>query len=118
MPQSLKAVRCYIKRDKSGFSKKFYPKYLLYLSDSNHFVMAGQKMQIIRSAYYGVTMDQAKVDKKTPGYLGKVRSNLVGTEYSIFDQGESPDKGIPPEQVRCQHGAVIYVSIAGSEPGG
>ncbi len=96
-------------RNKSGFSKKFYPRYELYVSGTHRFIMAAQKMQIMRSAHYSITVDPKVMDKKAPGYLGKLRSNLMGTEFNMFSQGENPASGVPQEQVRAQHGAVVYV---------
>ena len=39
-----------------------------------------------------ITIDQAKFSKDVKGYLGKVRSNFLGTEFSIFDSKENPKK--------------------------
>jgi len=102
-------LQCSIRRDKAGFSKKFYPKYDLFLSSNEHFIMAGQKMQIMRSAYYLVCLDGQNMSKSVPGYLGKLRSNLVGTEFNMFGEGENPDTHLPPQKIRDQHGAVFYV---------
>jgi hypothetical protein len=51
-------------------------------------------------------MDQEKVKKKNAGFLGKVRSNFLGTEFSLYDNGANPDKAKNPESVRTQHGVV------------
>jgi hypothetical protein len=48
-----------------------------------------------------ISMDQDKVGKNGSGYLGKVRSNFLGTEFSIFDDGSNPDKAKTPDSVRC-----------------
>lgn len=53
-----------------------------------------------------ISMDQEKVDKKSAGFLGKVRSNFLGTEFSIFDNGCNPEKAKTPESIRLQHGVV------------
>ena len=45
-------------------------------------------------------MDQEKVGKSSAGYLGKVRSNFLGTEFSIYDNGSNPEKAKTPESVR------------------
>jgi len=44
-----------------------------------------------------ISMDQEKVGKKGSGYLGKVRSNFLGTEFCIFDTGENPEKAKTPD---------------------
>jgi hypothetical protein len=45
-------------------------------------------------------MDQEKVGKDGSGFLGKVRSNFLGTEFSIFDAGSNPEKAKTPDSVR------------------
>jgi len=32
------------------------------------------------------------MEKSVSGYLGKVRSNFLGTEFTIFDHGKNPKK--------------------------
>ena len=44
-----------------------------------------------------ISMDQEKIDKKSAGYLGKVRSNFLGTEFSIYDNGLNPKKAKTPD---------------------
>ena len=86
-----------------------YPRYNLVLSNNQKFLLAGQKMNMLGSAHYIITMEQVDMTKKGPGYLGKIRSDSTGTEYNLLDQGENPSSGLPPERVRNQHAAVYYV---------
>ena len=61
-------------------------------------------------------MDQDKAVKTGTGYLGKVRSNFLGTEFTIYDDGQNPEKAKSPETVRCQHGVVQYeTNVLGSK---
>ncbi len=46
--------------------------------------------------------------KKNQGYLGKLRSNFVGTEFSIFNGGKNPKKAKVETDIREQHGVVEY----------
>jgi len=54
--------------------------------------------------------------KKTGrGYLGKLRSNFVGTEFQIFDNGLNPKDTDPEEtsdgkSVRLEMGSIIYAA--------
>ena len=41
-------------------------------------------------------------------YLGKVRSNFLGTEFEIFDSKENPKKVNSREEGRRQYGVVQY----------
>ena len=38
--------------------------------------------------------------KGTQGYLGKLRSNFLGTEFYIYDTGKNPGKAKNFEEVR------------------
>jgi len=41
---------------------------------------------------YMITIETKKFEKDTKGYLGKVRSNFLGTEFYLFDGKENPKK--------------------------
>ena len=79
---------------------RFWPKYILSLSQTNQFLLTGKKRSGSKTSNYMISMDQEKVGKKGSGYLGKVRSNFLGTEFSIYDTGENPDKAKSPENIR------------------
>lgn len=86
-----------------------YPKYDLFLSGNSKFLLAGVKMNMMGSSHYILSLDPDASSKDTPGYLGKIRSDKSGKEYNLFDQGENPSAGFPPDRIRNQLGAVIYV---------
>jgi len=48
--------------------------------------------------------------KKSPYFLGKLRSNFLGTEFNVWDHGENPKKASNMEKVREQLGVVMYES--------
>jgi len=48
-----------------------------------------------------ISIDEAKMKKNTKGYLGKLRSNFLGTEFYIYDSGENPKKAKSLDDVRC-----------------
>lgn len=108
LPQNLGRVRLCVMKNNTGLVKKFYPEYKLYLRDNDRFLMAGKKMQLMRSAYYLISTEVQVTNRKTAGCLGKLRSNFQGTEFDLFGIGENPKKRVPFDQVRAQHAAVIY----------
>jgi len=71
--------------------------------------MIGQKNQIMRSAYYLIGLDRNSMSKKAPGYIGKLRSNLLKSEFSLFGEGEKPNNNLPLNEIRNEHAAIIYV---------
>ena len=73
-------------------AKCVWPKYTLSLSTTNQFLLTGKKRAGNKTSNYMITMDQEKVGKNGSGFLGKVRSNFLGTEFYLYDNGENPDK--------------------------
>jgi tubby-related protein 1 len=54
--------------------------------------------------------------KGSKGYLGKVRSNFLGTEFYLYDDGNNPKKAKSIEGVREQLGLVEYeTNVLGSK---
>ena len=62
------------------------------LSDGNKFLLNGKKRSGNTTSNYMISLDQEKLKKGTNGYLGKVRSNFLGTEFYLYDTGENPGK--------------------------
>jgi tubby-related protein 1 len=56
------------------------------------------------------------LNKDANGYLGKCRSNFLGTEFSIFDSKENPKKANNKDEQRNCHGVVQYeTNVLGSK---
>lgn len=102
-------------RHKSGFNR-LWPKYTLQLSDGAKFLLTGKKRSGNTTSNYMITIEQEKMKKDTKGYLGKLRSNFLGTEFYIYDTGKNPTKAKTVEQSREQHGVVQYeTNVLGSK---
>ena len=103
-------LQCTIRRDKSGFNRLF-PKYYMSLSEGLTFLLAGKKRAGNRTSNYMVTMHQKDFNTKSSSFLGKVRSNFLGTEFMLYDNGLNPKrKGANPNNIRSELGVVLYVS--------
>jgi tubby-related protein 1 len=59
-----------------------------------------------------ITVDQDNLKRKGKGYLAKLRSNFLGTEFVVYDDGEAPEKkkNMLPNEVRNEVGSIVYVS--------
>lgn len=56
------------------------------------------------------------MEKSPNGYLGKVRSNFLGTEFCVYDSGKNPKKAKTKDQIRSQQGVVQYeTNVLGSK---
>lgn len=49
-------------------------------------------------------------NKKSDSYIGKLRSNFMGTEFNIYDSGKNPKNSSNFDLVRHQLGSIIYKS--------
>lgn len=99
LPALIGQVQCTITRSKSGFDRLF-PKYTLSLSNGSKYLLTGKKRGMNSTSNYMITIEQKKFEKESNGYLGKVRSNFLGTEFYLFDSKENPKKVDDKEEAR------------------
>ena len=69
-------------------------------------MLTGKKRGMNSTSNYMITIDQQKFAKDANGYLGKVRSNFLGTEFYIYDAKENPKKAAAKEEMRQSMGVV------------
>lgn len=78
-------IQCYIKRDRSTQA------YLLYLSlnqassDDGKFLLAARKCRRPTYTDYIISLNPEDVSKGSSTYIGKLRSNFLGTKFTIYD---------------------------------
>jgi len=99
LPALIGQIQCTIERNKSGLDRLF-PKYILTLSQGNRYMLTGKKRTLNSTSNYMITIDQNKFAKDANGYLGKVRSNFLGTEFYIYDSKENPKKASTQDDCR------------------
>uniref|UniRef100_A0A671EFV9 Tubby-like protein n=1 Tax=Rhinolophus ferrumequinum TaxID=59479 RepID=A0A671EFV9_RHIFE len=107
-------VQCCISRDKRGVDKGMFPFYYLYLEvaeDQKHFLLAARKRKMSKTSNYLISLDPTDLSRNGNNFMGKVRSNALGTKFTIFDNGVNPErKNYVPESARLREelGAVCY----------
>eukprot|EP01138_Halocafeteria_seosinensis_P015407 gb/GECG01015724.1/.p1 GENE.gb/GECG01015724.1/~~gb/GECG01015724.1/.p1 ORF type:complete len:505 (+),score=67.99 gb/GECG01015724.1/:1-1515(+) len=109
LPIDAGVVQCYIERKKTGL-KWMYPEYYLYMKNDDRFLLAAKKRSKQKTSNYLMSMDKGDMSRDSPNFLGKVRSNLMGTEFIVYDDGQNPSKASNPEEVREELGVVTYAS--------
>merc|ERR1719150_1640078 len=69
-----------------------------------------------KSSNYWISMDRMHMNQDSTSYLGKVRANFVGTEFTIYDNGVNPSKQsiAGPRGARREFGAVLYGANIGA----
>ncbi|XP_028339501.2 tubby-related protein 2 [Physeter macrocephalus] len=109
-----RTVQCRISRDKRGVDKSMFPFYYLYLEAADgrkHFLLAGRKRKRSKTSNYLLSLDPTDLSRDGENFVGKVRSNVLGTKFTIFDNGVNPErKNFVPETARIREelGAVCY----------
>ncbi|XP_017355991.1 tubby-related protein 2 [Cebus imitator] len=111
-------MQCYINRDNRGVDKGLFPLYYLYLENPNglkHFLLAGRKRRRSKTSNYLISLDPTDLSRDGDNFVGKVRSNALGTKFTIFDNGVNPDREHlirDTARIRRELGAVCYETNA------
>ncbi|XP_054322179.1 tubby-related protein 2 isoform X5 [Pongo pygmaeus] len=117
-------MQCYLTRDKRGVDKGLFPLYYLYLETSDslkvqsagptalrHFLLAGRKRRRSKTSNYLISLDPSHLSRDGDNFVGKVRSNVFSTKFTIFDNGVNPDREHlirNTARIRRELGAVCY----------
>nr|CAD1838674.1 unnamed protein product [Ananas comosus var. bracteatus] len=79
-------IQCFIKRDKS---KLTYHLYLCLspavLVESGKFLLSAKRNRRTTCTEYIISMDADNISKSSSTYIGKLRSNFLGTKFIIYD---------------------------------
>jgi tubby-related protein 1 len=105
IPRNVGVIQCTINRNKSGFNK-FWPKYAMHLSDGNKFLLSAKKRAANKTSNYLISTDPEDLNKNSASYLGKLRSNFLGTEFYIYNEGSAARKANNEYEIREQHGCI------------
>ena len=78
--------------------------------------MAGKKRARNKTSNYLISTESKKLKKRQQGTLGKLRSNFLGTEFHIYDEGVNPKKKVPMQNIRKELGIVQYkINVLGTK---
>lgn len=115
-PRSAGVVQCYIHRFKSGMNKLF-PLYHVFMKDGDRFLLAAKKRSKQRTSNYLISSNKDDLSRTGPNFVGKLRSNFVGTEFTVYNNGVNPkDAGGDTDRLRTELALVTYASnVLGSK---
>ncbi|XP_067875954.1 tubby protein-like isoform X3 [Heterodontus francisci] len=88
-------IKCRITRDKKGMDKGMFPTYYLHMERDDGkkiFLMAGRKRKKSKTSNYLISTDPTNLSRGGECFIGKLRSNVLGTKFTVFDNGVNPDK--------------------------
>ncbi|XP_041350577.1 tubby-related protein 3-like isoform X2 [Gigantopelta aegis] len=107
-PQGV-TVKCRITRDKKGVDRGIFPTYYLHMEKDDGkktFLLAGRKRKKSATSNYLISTDPTDLSRGGESFVGKLRSNLLGTQFTLFDNGENPKKSV--DGARREMVAVAY----------
>jgi len=79
-------IQCFIKRDKSKLTYRLYLCLSSAVLDENgKFLLAAKRSQRTTRTDYAISMDSKSFSRSSTGYIGKLRSNFLGTKFIIYD---------------------------------
>ncbi|XP_022762924.1 tubby-like F-box protein 8 [Durio zibethinus] len=91
-------IQCYIKRDKS---KLTYHLFLCLstslLVENGKFLLSAKRTRRTTSTEYVISMNADNISRSSSSYIGKLRSNFLGTKFIIYDtQPAYTSAHVPP----------------------
>ncbi|XP_072348673.1 uncharacterized protein [Scyliorhinus torazame] len=110
-PQGI-VIKCRITRDKKGMDKGMFPTYYLHLEKDDGkkiFLMAGRKRKKSKTSNYLISTDPTNLSRGGESFIGKLRSNVLGTKFTVFDNGVNPDRIPMVQECRTLREEVVAV---------
>ncbi|XP_061374321.1 tubby-like F-box protein 3 isoform X2 [Gastrolobium bilobum] len=84
-------LQCFIKRDRSTQTYHLFLS-LSTLADEGKFLLAARKCRRSTCTDYIISLDADDISRGSNTYVGKLRSNFLGTKFTIYD-GQPPHAG-------------------------
>ncbi|KAM4617830.1 tubby protein homolog isoform 7-T7 [Discoglossus pictus] len=112
-PQGV-TIKCRITRDKKGMDRGMYPTYYLHLEREDGkkvFLLAGRKRKKSKTSNYLISIDPTDLSRGGESFIGKLRSNLMGTKFTVYDNGVNPVKtssSLEASNLRQELAAICY----------
>jgi hypothetical protein len=79
-------IQCFIKRDKANFTYHLFlclsPALLV---ENGKFLLSAKRIRRTTCTEYVISMDADNISKSSSTYIGKLRSNFLGTKFIIYD---------------------------------
>ncbi|XP_049878743.1 protein king tubby 1 [Pectinophora gossypiella] len=102
--------KCRIARDRKGMDRGLYPTYFLHLEKDygkKVFLLAARKRKKSATSNYLISTDPTELTRQADSFAGKLRSNLLGTAFTVYDNGKAWRKH-DHSKTRHELAAVVY----------
>ncbi|KAJ8543007.1 hypothetical protein K7X08_005530 [Anisodus acutangulus] len=103
-------LQCFIKRDKKNATFYLYLALSPSLMDQGKFLLAARRHRNGAHTEYIISLDADDLTQRSKVYVGKLRSDFLGTKYTIYDS-QPPHNGARPSSSRsCRRFASKQIS--------
>jgi tubby-related protein 1 len=95
-PRDNTPVQCFVKRDRTTSTYQLWlqssPPNPAVIEEGGKFLLAAGKLRHATSTEYIISMNAADLSEESSNYVGKLRSNFLGTKFTIYDT-QRPNHG-------------------------
>ncbi|TMW91341.1 hypothetical protein EJD97_014474 [Solanum chilense] len=103
-------LQCFIKRDKKNATFYLYLALSPSLMDQGKFLLAARRYRNGAHIEYIISLDADDLSQRSKAYVGKLRSDFLGTNFTIYDS-QAPHNGARPSSSRsCRRFASKQIS--------
>ncbi|XP_050821710.1 tubby-related protein 3 isoform X3 [Gopherus flavomarginatus] len=98
-------------RSHSPYSESERPSSATSQKSATTFLLAGRKRKKSKTSNYLISIDPTDLSREGESFIGKLRSNLMGTKFTVYDHGVSPGKAqglIEKAHTRQELAAICY----------
>ncbi|KAL8214910.1 hypothetical protein R6Q57_004359 [Mikania cordata] len=85
-------IQCFIKRNRSAQTYHLYLSLNQASNDDGKFLLAAKKCRRATCTDYIISLNAEDVSKGSSTYIGKLRSNFLGTKFTVYD-AQPPNGG-------------------------
>uniref|UniRef100_A0A0E0ANZ3 Tubby-like F-box protein n=1 Tax=Oryza glumipatula TaxID=40148 RepID=A0A0E0ANZ3_9ORYZ len=78
-------MKCFIARNRTTQTYYLYIGLTDALTDDGKFLLAARKCRRTTCTEYLISLDMNDISKRTDTYVGKLRSNFLGTKFTVYD---------------------------------
>jgi len=86
-------VQCFIKRDRTTSTYQLFLGLPPTLVENGKFLLAARKFRRATSTDYIISINSEDMSRGSTTYVGKLRSNFLGTKFTIYDS-QPPHNGV------------------------
>ncbi|XP_078434005.1 tubby-like F-box protein 8 [Wolffia australiana] len=90
-------IQCFIKRDKSSLTYRLFLSLTSSFADNGKFLLSAKRSRRTTYTEYVISMSADNISRSSNTYIGKLRSNFLGTKFIIYDsQPPQNAAAVPP----------------------